>query len=67
MRKKFDWNAPFTKKEYGILCVVVWIISLLIYAAMLIYIYKEAVLDWCSKHIEQIKTRFKRDENVEEE
>lgn len=52
--KKFDWNEPITKKEWGILYLIV----ITIYGLTLAWWYWTEIKNWCGKVSKKLRNKF---------
>lgn len=56
--KKFDWNLPMTRKDYAVLCGLIYVISMLIYGIIIARYYWDDIKTWTKRTIEKIKSKL---------
>lgn len=56
--KKFDWNHPVTRKDYAVLCGLLFGIYMVIYAIGIAELYWDDIKTWVKRKVEKIKSKL---------
>ena len=49
--KKLNWNKPITWKDYGIICAVVWVVSIIGYGLWAAYVKWDEITTWYHRYV----------------